>query len=265
MFGVATAQEQTLADDQVVARVNGDDITRQDLDQIGRDLGDQLARIPPGQHFSVLVNVLIDIRLMARAAEAEGILEDELVSRRLANTRDNQLRAEYLRIKAFEPVTPEVVEERFQQELADFEPGDEVRARHILVESEEEAVEIIGQLDGGADFAEIARDKSIDPGSGANGGDLDFFARGAMVKVFEDAAFGMDVGDYTAEPVQSQFGWHIIKVEETRKQPAPTLASRADEIRQTLVRQALTDISENLRANAEIEIVSPGGEIPTAQ
>ena len=178
LIGTATAQEQTLPDDQVLARVNGEDITRHDLDQIGRDLADQLARIPPGQHLSVLINILIDIRLMARAAEAEGIVDDEMVRRRLANLRDNQLRAEYLRVKAFEPVTDEVVEESFQQEVADFEPAEEMRASHILVETEEKAVESIGQLDDGADFADLAREASQDPGSGANGGDLGFFVRG---------------------------------------------------------------------------------------
>ncbi len=265
VIGTATAQEQAPPSDTVLARVNGQDITTQDVDQIGRDLADQLARVPPQQHLSVLINILIDIRLMARAAEAEGIIDDEIVKRRLANMRDNQLRAEYLRVKAFEPVTNEVVEERFQQELADFEPADEVRARHILVETEEKAIDIIAQLDDGADFAGLAREESQDPGSGANGGDLGFFVRGAMVKPFEDAAFGLESGSYTAEPVQSQFGWHVIKVEEIRRRPAPTLASRADEIRQSLVRQALADVSEALRANADIEIIDPNGAPAPAQ
>lgn len=259
--GMATAQQQEPLEDVVLARVNGDDITGSDLDQVTQELNAQLSRIPADQRYSMMLNVMIDVRLMARAAEADGLADEPGMKRRLKNIRDNQLRAEYLRVNASDPVTAEVIEKRFQEEIADFVPAPEVRARHILVTDEAEAIAIIEQLDNGAEFAAIAQEKSIDPGSGRNGGDLGFFAEGAMVKAFSDAAFTLEVGTYTSEPIQSQFGYHIIMVEENRMQAPPTLAQRSEEIRRKLVSDALVAVSDALRGSADIQVIGPDGEL----
>ncbi len=257
--GAAIAQEQATPD-RVVARINGEDVLLGDLDQIRGELGQQLAQFPPDQQLRVLIDVMVDIRLMARAAEAEGIAAEDAVMRRLANARDSVLRAEYLRVKLFDEITDERVRAEFDKELAAFEPQDQRRARHILVGTEEEAVAIIAELDGGGDFAAIASAKSTDPGSGRNGGDLGFFGRGAMVKPFEDAVFALEVGAYTAAPVQSQFGWHVIRLDEVRQEPAPTFESRARDIQIGLVRAGLDELSTALRAAAELEMVGPDGQ-----
>jgi peptidyl-prolyl cis-trans isomerase C len=129
-----------------------------------------------------------------------------------------------------------------------------VRARHILVRTQEEAEAIIEQLDAGADFAELAVEKSTDPGKG-DGGDLGYFGPGQMVEPFEEAAFALEVGAYTKEPVQTQFGWHVIKVEDRRAQQPPAFEDVKEQIRSILFRDAYGSVVEKARAGAKIEIL----------
>ena len=154
-------------------------------------------------------------------------------------------------------VTDDRVQERFDKEIADFIPGDEFHLRHILVKTEDEGKEVIAEIDGGADFADVAKEKSLDPGSAPNGGDLGFVPKGKTVPEFEEAAFALDVGEISKEPVKSQFGWHVIKVEEKRKEAPPELAAEEPRIRNELVREFVTAEVEGLRAAAEIEVVTP--------
>lgn len=255
---VATAQDAAV-DDTVIVRVNDDDITFGDLDQIRQGMGEQILRLPPDQQYRLLVDIMIDARLMARQAEEDGLADDPQVLRRIENERDAMLRREYLRTTVVDAITDEAVQAAFAAELAAFEPAEERRARHILVETEEEAREIIASLGDGADFSELASEKSRDPGSGRNGGDLGFFGRGMMVAPFEEAAFSLDVGDFTEDPVESQFGWHVIMLDEVRDEPAPTLEAREPTIRQELLRDGLIAASEALREDAVIEYVELGG------
>jgi peptidyl-prolyl cis-trans isomerase C len=169
------------------------------------------------------------------------------------------LYGEFLRRKFAENVTEAAARKQFDEELAKFVPGDEIHARHILVPTEEEAKAIIAELDKGGNFVEIAKAKSQDPGSGKNGGDLGFFAKGQMVKPFEDAAFALEPGKYTTTPVKSDFGWHIILVEEKQKQPPPTFESQAQRIQQQMMQATFNKEMEALRATAKIEVTPPPG------
>lgn len=257
-LGPATAQD----DDQVVARVNGEAITEADLALAAQDFRDTLAQLPPDQRVLALINGIIDIRLMARAAEAEGLDETDEGARRLAFVRDRALRTEYLRERVFDGITDEAVQALYDEQVQEFEPQQEVRASHILVESEEEARALIAQLDDGADFAEVARTNSLDLGSGAAGGDLDFFGKGRMVPPFEEAAFALEVGSYTAEPVQSNFGWHIILVTDTRMSSPPPIGQLRGQLEDELARQLFLAALDRLREGAEIEFVTPVAEEP---
>jgi peptidyl-prolyl cis-trans isomerase C len=256
-FSSSAALAQAVTADTVAATVNGKAITEGDLAIAAQNFRDELAQIPPQGRRRAVLEVLIDIELMARAAEASGLDQDEAVAHRLQMVRDRALRAEYLRAKVFEAVTDEAVQQRFDEMLADFVPGDEISASHILVASEEEANAVIADLDAGGDFAAVAKEKSLDPGSAANGGSLGFFARDQMVKPFEDAAFALEVGSYTKEPVQSDFGWHVIRLDEKRKQPPPTLADESDAIREALARELFAAEVDRVRAAATIDIVEP--------
>ena len=152
-----------------------------------------------------------------------------------------------------EKVTDEAVRARFDEEVAKIEPQKEVSARHILVEDEAKAKELIEELKGGADFAELAAANSTDPGSASRGGDLGFFGPGQMVPEFEEAAMALEPGSFTEEPVQSQFGYHIIRVDEVRDSPMPTFEEVSDRIRQLMMREAFVEELESLKENAQIE------------
>ncbi len=250
-----TPAPDAAAADQTVATVNGTPIRMSDLAVAAQEFADQLKRIPPDKQRAALIDVVIDIRLLARAAEAEGIDKQPDVAGRLAFARDQALRGEYLHAKVFSSITDAAVKKRYDEETAKFVPGDEIHVRHILVKTEDEAKAVIADLDKGGDFAKIATDKSLDPGTAPKGGDLSFIGRGRTVKPFEDAAFALDVGAYTKTPVQSDYGWHVIKVEEKRKEAPPSIDERADAIRQAMVQELFTAEREKLRAAAKIEIV----------
>jgi peptidyl-prolyl cis-trans isomerase C len=266
----ATGEQAVAAPDpeRVYATIDGEPITQADLAAASQDYAETLARIPPEARLSQLLNVVIDMRLLADAAEEAGIDEKDSVKRLLAFERSRTLRNEYLRDKATTAVTDEKVQERFDKEIADFEPGDELHLRHILVETEEQGKEVIAAIEGGQDFAEVAKEKSLDPGSAQNGGDLGFVPKGKTVPEFENAAFALDVGEVSETPVQSQFGWHVIKVEEKRKESPPELAAEEVRIRNELIREFVTAEVEGLRAAADIELVEPEtpaeGEAPAA-
>jgi peptidyl-prolyl cis-trans isomerase C len=257
--GGASAQD-TQPTDRVVATVNGAAITESDLAIAARDLANDLAKFPPEQRQQVVLDSMIELKLFEQAAEKEGLDQKDVVKKRLAFLRGQALRNEYLLDKVVKVVTEDAVKKRYDEETAKFVPQDELHLEHILVQTEDQAKAIIAELDKGGDFSAIAKEKSLDTGSGASGGDLGFVARGVTVKPFEDAAFALEVGAYTKAPVQTQFGWHVIKLDEKRKQPAPTLEQRQNAIRQELLQDFLTSEIKALREAAKIDVT----QIPAA-
>jgi peptidyl-prolyl cis-trans isomerase C len=265
---VATDGGDAVATDEVFATVDGQPVTAGDLLIAAEDYARQVGGAPGNLPLGQLLDAIIDMRLLARAAEQAGLGDDPAVERRLAFERMRALRDIYIRQEALAAVTDEAVQAQYEKEKAEFEPQDELHLQHILVETEDEAKEIIADLDAGGDFAEIAREKSADTGSGASGGDLGFVPRGATVPEFEDAAFALEVGEVTDAPVQSQYGWHVIRLDEKRETSAPEFATVENRIRGEMIRAFVTDKVEELRAAADIEIIEPekpaadGGEAP---
>lgn len=248
---------QPKPEDTVYAKLDGQPITGADLGMAAAELGDQLSRIPPNQQRQALIDIVIEIKMMAKAARDENLDKQPEVAAHLAFAADRTLRSEYLRDTIIAKITEDAVKKRYDEEVAKFVPGDEIHVFHILVKTEDEAKAIIADLDKGGDFAAIAKAKSIDPGSAQNGGDLGFVGKGKTVKAFEEAAFALKVGTYTAKPVQSEYGWHVIKVTETRKEAPPTLEARADAIRQEMLREAYKAEMDKLKAAHKIEILPP--------
>ncbi|MCW5720876.1 MAG: peptidylprolyl isomerase, partial [Devosia sp.] len=150
-------------------------------------------------------------------------------------------------------VTPEEVKARYDKEVAAITPEDEIRARHILVKTEEEAKAIIKDLHAGKDFIEIAKEKSTDPNK-SEGGDLGYFGKGRMVPEFETAAFALEKGAYSKEPVKTQFGFHVIKIEDKRKQQPPALEQVEAQVRQLVMRDKYLELLEKAKAAAPIDI-----------
>lgn len=236
---------------KVLATVNGVKITQGEVDQASAELDPQFARLPVEQRRLAALAALIDIKAMATEAEKDGLDQTEEFKQRFAFLKDRALHNEYFKAAIIDKVNDDEVRARYEKEIAAIEPETEVRARHILVKTKEEAEELIKKLDGGAKFEDLAKENSTD-GSAANGGDLGYFTTGQMVPEFEKAAFALNNGEYTKEPVQSQFGFHVIQVEDKRPQPAPTLEQVKDQIRSILLRERYVEAVNELRKKLDI-------------
>lgn len=243
----------------VLARVGAETITRAELERAAPDFAEDLARVPPGQREDALIGILVDLHLLSEAAEAEALDDTRAFQEGLDLLRRRVLRNLYVKQKAVDTVDEAAVRAAYDERVEGFEPEAEVRARHILVKTEEEAEEVIAKLDAGAEFAELAQKRSVGP-SGPQGGDLGFFGKGRMVPAFEATAFEIEPGEYGREPVQTQFGWHVIKVEEKRETSPPPIEQVADAIRADLIRQRYDALIAELRADTPVEIVQRDDE-----
>jgi peptidyl-prolyl cis-trans isomerase C len=240
--------------DDVVAKVGDTEITEADLAFAAQDLGKELQRFPPAQWRKLLLDVMVDMELMAHAAREDGLDKDPDFERQLDFLKLRALRNAYLAQKVDGAVTDEEVQAAYDKEFADFEGPEEINARHILVKEKAEAEALIAELDGGADFAELAREKSTGP-SGPNGGSLGYFVKGQMVPPFEAAAFALEPGTYTKEPVETQFGWHVIKLEDKRRQEKPAFEEVANGLRQQLMRERYDARMAELKDQVAVEIL----------
>ena len=259
----ASAQDagNAAASDPVVATVNGDKIFRSDVTAARAQLPEQYRSLPMDQLFTPLVNQLVRSKLMAAKARSENLHESDGYKKRMALIRDRLLE-EALLDKVIEArITDEALQARYEESIAKFPAKEEVRARHILVKTEDEAKALVKELDGGADFAQLAADKSIGP-SKSRGGDLDYFGRGQMVPPFEKAAFALDKGEYTKAPVQSPFGWHVIKVEDKRQSKPPSFEESRAELGQQMSQEIAGDLVKELTENAKIERFEADGSAP---
>ncbi len=220
--------------DAVVATVGDQTITESDLAFAAEDLQKELQQVPEQERRAFLVTVLIDMKVMAKAARDAGMDQTDLFKRRVAYLEDRTLRRSYFADKIAAGVTEETLKAGYDRYVAAFVPEEQVRARHILVATEDEAKAVKADLDGGKPFEVEAMDKTIDPSGKQSGGDLGFFGKGQMVPEFEAAAWALQPGQIS-EPVKSEFGWHIIKLEEkTLSQPQPI-----EQLAQQLGQQAM--------------------------
>lgn len=251
---VALPASATLAQDGVVARVGDTEITETDVERAGEMLGERLSQVPQNQRRDVLIQALIDLQVVADAAREAGLEDSAAFQAERDFLVAQALRDIYFQENIAGAVSDDDVRARYDEEVAKLDPQEEIHARHILVETEDEAKALIEQLDEGADFAELASEHSTGP-SASQGGDLGYFTQGQMVPPFEEAAFALDAGSYTEEPVQTEFGYHVIKVEDRREQAPPAFEEVADQLRQAMVRERFTETLESLKADADIEIV----------
>jgi peptidyl-prolyl cis-trans isomerase C len=238
--------------DKVVARVDGMPITEKDLDIAAEDLGDRLPGVGEAQKRDYLIGYAIDLKVGAKAAAEAKVGDSPDFAPRLAYFRDKVMLDEYLSREVKKAVTPDAARKLYDETVKDLKPELEVRARHILVETEDEAKKVYDRIKAGEDFAKLAGTLSKDPGSGSEGGDLGFFTKDRMVPEFAEAAFKLEPGQ-VSEPVKTQFGWHIIKTEEKRTKPLPTFDEVKDQLDSYLTRKAQQDIVLALRAKAKIE------------
>jgi len=237
--------------DPLIARVNGVEIRESDLaiaeDDIGADL-----QGPPEQKREQLIAYLTDMIVIAGAAEKRNLADTPDFKRRQAIMRNKLLMAAMLQAHAKTQMSEEELRKVYDEAVKPMATEEEVRARHILVETEDEAKAVAQQIRGGADFEALAKEKSKDPGSAEKGGDLGYFTKGLMVPEFSEVAFKMYAGQ-VSNPVKSQFGWHIIKVEDRRTRPVPEFEQVRSQIEAYVGRRAQSELIAQLRETAKIE------------
>jgi peptidyl-prolyl cis-trans isomerase C len=250
------------ADDKVLAKVNGSEIRQSDVALAEEELGPSLAQMDPATKDENVLAFLIDMKVVAKAAEDKKIADSDDFKKRMAFTRNRLLMDSLLASEGKAATTDDAMKKVYEDASKQISGEQEVHARHILVETEDEAKAVAAELKKGADFAELAKKKSKDPGA-SDGGDLGFFTKDQMVPEFSDAAFKLEPGQ-VSDPVKSQFGWHVIKVEEKRNRKAPDFDQVKGQIETYVTRKAQAEYVEKLRKAATIERMEQTPATPAA-
>src|SRR6478672_2628492 len=235
----------------VLAKVNGAEIRQSDVALAEEELGPSLAQMDPATKKDNVLSFLIDMKIVSKAAEDKKVENSEEFKKRLAFTRNRLLMDSLLAAEGKAATTDEAMKKVYEDASKQIAGEQEVHARHILVPTEEEAKAVIEELKKGADFAELAKKKSKDPGA-SDGGDLGFFTKDQMVPEFSNVAFALEPGKIS-DPVKSQFGWHIIKVEEKRNRKAPEFEQVKSQIETYVTRKAQAEYVAKLREAAKVE------------
>lgn len=251
-------------DEVIVATIDGKNITQTEFNTFATlAAGSNAAPLNEEQRQQIL-DRLIGIHLAADAAEKAKLQDQPETAASLALWRTNLLSDAQLKKQlADQPITDEEIKAEYDAQVAALPK--QYRARHILVDNKEAAEKIIGELQGGADFAKLAKDKSKDPGSAKNGGDLDWFSPDSMVKPFSEAVAKLQDGQITQEPVQSQFGWHVIKLEGSRSQAVPPLEDVKSQVKNLVQNKRIESYLAELRKNAKVEVKPLPSAAPAAE
>ncbi|WP_198372654.1 peptidylprolyl isomerase, partial [Roseomonas rosulenta] len=249
--------------DPVVARVDGEPILLSDLAAAARDLPEELRGAPPQMLYPLLLDQMIAGRAVTAAARRAQLDQDAEVRARIRRAEEQELQQAWLTREISARVNDAAIRARYDREIAARPAEEEVRARHILVPTESEARAALAEVRGGADFLAVAQRRSTGPGA-REGGDLGFFRRGDMVPEFAEAAFRLQAGQISEAPVQSPFGWHVIKVEERRTAAPPPFEEVAQAIRQQLMEAEVQGAVERARAEARVERFNLDGSAPRA-
>jgi peptidyl-prolyl cis-trans isomerase C len=248
---IAQDKPKDQGSDPVIARANGVEIRQSDLALAAEEIGTNMPQMPPDQKRQYLVTYLADIVVLAQAAEQQKLPDNDDVKHRIQFER-NKVLMETLLQKAGEAAqTDDAMHKVYDDAIKQMPPEEEIHARHILVPTEDEAKAIEADLKKGADFATLAKEKSKDPGA-ADGGDLGYFTKDQMVPEFSDAAFKLDKGQIS-DPVKTQYGWHIIKIEDKRTKPTPAFDDVKSQISTYVAHRAQAELVDKLRKTATIE------------
>ena len=242
-------------DAKVVAKVDGFSVLETDVQAALEELGPGLSpQMDAAQRRTYAIDYLIDLKIVAAAANKEKLGDSAEFKKRLDQTRDRLLMETTLTREGDKGATEEAMKKFYDETVKGLKPAQDVKARHILVEKEEEAKAALERIKKGEDFAKLAAELSKDPGSGKEGGDLGWFEKERMVPEFAEAAFKLDKGG-VSDLVKTQFGFHIIKVDDKRDKPAPTYDSVKDQLKRYMIQKSQQDYVMKLREAAKIEKV----------
>lgn len=244
------AQAGETVDGNIAAIVNGDKILKGDV--LNAMKGMSVKKEDTEKAFPLIVDQMVNEKLLDGDVAKSGVEKDPAFTQRMEMAKIQVIKSIYLENFLKEKVSEKAVKAEYDKFKKENQGKKEVHARHILVQSEEEAKQVIKELDGGAKFAELAKKRSSGP-TAQNGGDVGYFAEGEIIPEFSKAAFALKTGTYTKTPVKSQFGWHVISVEDKRDRAVPELKDVETQIRQKLSQQAIQGKVMELRAKAEIK------------
>ncbi len=253
--------QMPVGQDKVVAKVDGYEIRMSDMDAARSSLPPQAAQYPDHVITNFLITNLVNARLAAAEARRQGVDKDPALMRRIERTVEQILQNALLQKTLNEKLGEKQIREAYDKMLKETSNSDEVRARHVLVKTEKEALDVIKRAKRGEDFAALAKERSTGP-SGRNGGDLGYFTAERMVPAFSAAAFETRPGQITAKPVKTRFGWHVIKVEDRRKVKPPSFKEARRKLRENLEQQVREDFNASLRAKANVEDFGAAGAPP---
>jgi peptidyl-prolyl cis-trans isomerase C len=239
-------------DNTVVARVDGTELRLSDVKAAQQNLPPQAQKLPLEKIYPMLLDRLVDGMLIAEAGRKEHLDRDPEVQDRLKHYEDRLVQEAYINRAIKEAETEDALKARYQTFLKEKPAHEEVHARHILLATEAEAKSVIAELDKGADFADLAKKYSKDPGA-QSGGDLGYFGHDDMVKEFADAAFALSPGQYTKTPVKTEFGWHVIKVEDRRAGKPPSFEEAREQLRRDIANEIIEAKLHALRDAAKVE------------
>jgi len=242
----------------VVAVVDGAEIMRDEVLAFVETLPEHIKSMPIENLFPMALDQVVTDKALEQRVASAGLENDPEVLESLEEMKKELTRNVYLQRALDSVVTDAKLQEKYQEIVAQFEDKKETKARHILLETEEAANAVIAKLDEGADFAELAKEESTGP-TAERGGDLGYFEKEAMVPEFGDAAFSLKPGLYTKEPVQTQFGWHVIKVEDRRTVEAPTFEEVKPQLEQKLRQNELFVLIQQWKDEADIETYDING------
>jgi peptidyl-prolyl cis-trans isomerase C len=255
----APAAAPAAAKDPVVAKVNAATIHLSDVIEAQHGLPQQLQSAPLQQIYPRLLQQLVDNKIVADAAKTAKVTDDPVYKQRIAKLQEQLMAQVYIKQVVDKAMTDEALHALYNKSIKDQPPKDEVHAHHILVATEDEAKAIIAQLDKGGDFAKIANEKTTDKSGASNGGDLGWFSKDMMVPDFATAAFALKKGEYTKTPVHTQFGWHVILVDDQRQAPPPSFDDAKGELSNQLAQETIQKTLADLRSKAKIEELNPDG------
>jgi peptidyl-prolyl cis-trans isomerase C len=243
----------------IVARVDGTELHLSDVEAAQQNLPPQAQKLPLDQIYPILLDRLVDGALITEAGRKEHLDQDPDLQRRLKRYEDRLVQEAYLNREIKDAETEDRLKARYQTFVKEKAGHDEVHALHVLVKTEAEAKSVIAELDKGADFTALAKKYSIDPGAGS-GGDLGYFGHDDMVKEFADTAFALPAGQYTKTPVKTEFGWHVIKVEDHRVSTPPSFEEARGEVTQLVAHDVVDAKLKELRGAAKIETFGLDGK-----
>lgn len=248
------AEKNFTGDDKVVLKIDGKDVMKSDVYALASEVAPGVPAQAMAQLYPMFIEQYINVALMNKAAEKENIASTDEVRGQLAIARDQIVRAAYLKKVFDSAITEDQLKQAYDVKFVKPGPQEEVRARHILVETEQQAKDLIAKLNGGASFETLAKENSKD-GTAQRGGDLGYFKKADMVKEFADAAFAMTKGQTSKTPVRTQFGWHVIKLEDKREGKVPTFEEAKPSLEQEVRQAVLEGKLKEMREQAKVEIV----------